>query len=131
MNFNERYPCDKKRNSSVLYAPIRYFNAVIESCFRTLKGSILGRKKNNHPAEVAMELHRSVKTQTKAHEFGMTQNLKGRKRRKQKFNKEEKWGRRSGKKKKRIVYFNLIYKFALKQNQTKVNGREPYVITKK
>ena len=89
MNFKERSSSDKKRNSSVVYASTRYYNAVIRSYFHTLKGSILGRKKNNCPAEVIMELHRSVETQAKAHEFSITQNSKVRKRRKQKAKKEE------------------------------------------
>ena len=73
----------------MVYAPTRYYSVVIRSYFRTLKGSILGRKKNNCPAEVIMELHRSVETQTKAHEFSITQNSKVRKRRKQKAKEEE------------------------------------------
>ena len=89
MNFKERCSSDKKRNSSVVNALTHYYNAVIRSYFRTLKGSILGRKKNNCPAEVIMELHRSVETQTKAHEFSITQNSKVRKRRKQKAKEEE------------------------------------------
>ena len=89
MNFKERSSSDKKRNSSVVYAPTRYYNAVIGSYFRTLKESILGRKKKNCPAEVIMELHRSVATQIEAHEFSITQNSKVRKRRKQ-MAKEEK-----------------------------------------
>ena len=89
MNFKERSSSDKKRNSSVIYAPTRYYDAVIWSYFRTLKGSILDRKKNNCPAEVIMELHRSVETQTKAHEFRITQDSKVRKRRKQKAKEEE------------------------------------------
>ena len=89
MNFKEQSSSDKKRNSSVVYVSTRYSNAVIESYFRTLKGSILGRKKNNRPAEVVMKLHRSVEAQIKAHEFSITQNSKVRKRRKQKA-KEEK-----------------------------------------
>ena len=89
MNFKERSSSDKKRNSSVVYAPTRYYNALIRSYFRTLKESILGRKKNNCPAEVIMELHRSVETQTKAYEFSITQNSKVRKQRKHKAEKEE------------------------------------------
>ena len=89
MNFKERSSSDKKRNSFVVYAPTRYYNTVIGSYFLTLKGSIIGRKKNNCPAEVIMELHRSVETQTKAHESSITQNSKVRKRRKQKAKEEE------------------------------------------
>ena len=89
MNFKERFSDDKKRNTSVVYALTRYYNAVIRNYFRTLKGSILGRKKNNCPAEVIMELHRSVETQIKAHEFSITQNSKVRKRRKQKAKEDE------------------------------------------
>ena len=89
MNFKERSSSDKKRNPSVVYAPTRYYNAVIRSYFRRLKGSILGRKKNNRRAEVIFQLHRSVETQTKAHEFNITQNSKVRKRRKQKAKEEE------------------------------------------
>ena len=89
MNFKEQSSSDKKGNPSVLYGPTRYYIAVIGSYFRTLKGSILGRKKNNCPAEVIMELHRSVETQAKAHEFSITQNSKVRKRRKQKAKEEE------------------------------------------
>ena len=73
----------------MVYAPTRYYNSVIGSYFHTLKGSILGRKKNNHPAEVIMELYRSVETQIKAHESSITQNSKVRKRRKQKAKEEE------------------------------------------
>ena len=62
MNFEERSSSDKKRNSSVVYAPTGYYNAVIGSYFHTFQGSVLGRKKNNYPAEVIMELHRSVET---------------------------------------------------------------------
>ena len=89
MSFKERSSSDKKRNSSVVYAPTRYHNAVIRRYFRTLKGSIIGRKKNNCPAEVIMELHRGVEPQTKAHEFSITQNSKVRKRKKQKAKGEE------------------------------------------
>ncbi|CAF4084279.1 unnamed protein product, partial [Rotaria sordida] len=128
MNFEERYSNDIKKNPSVIYFPIRYSNAVIESYFRTFKKSICKGKKNNLPSEIIMELHGIVEVQSKAYEFGIKQSSKARKRRKQPVTIEENWGQGT---KIRTPYFDTIDKFASKRVRTKIDGAQSDNVIKK
>lgn len=119
-DFEERYSSDLKKASVVIYNPIRYSNALIESYFRTLKYSICKRKKTVRPGSFIVELYRSIKVQFKANEFSVTQSSKGRKRKKKKVNVEEKWGKKTTENKGRTVYFKMIDKFAPKRARTKM-----------
>lgn len=123
-NFEERYSNNIKIDSTITYYPFRYSNAVIESYFRTLKKSIFKGKKGNRPSDVIMELHRSVKAQSKADQFQIKQSSKGRKRRKQNVNVEEKWKRRKGEKKGRNVYFKMIDKYAAKKARIEADSKQ-------
>lgn len=130
-NFEERYANDVQKDPLVIYYPIRSSNAVIESYFRTLKRSILQGKRGKPPQDVIMELHRSVKAQSKANQFEVTQSSKGRKRRKQNIGIVEKWGKRASEKTRRTVYFKLIDKFASKRARLKEDQSQPDGVTKK
>ncbi|CAF3159980.1 unnamed protein product [Rotaria socialis] len=131
INFEERYSNNIKRDSSVIYNPIRYSNAIIESYFRTFKKCICKGKRRDRPAEIIMELHRGVKTQSKANEFGVTQSSKGRKRRKTKVNEEDEWGKRKGEKTDRTAYFKSIDKLASKRGRTKMDDNQADYVTNK
>ena len=113
-NFEERYSTNIKTNFSLTYNPIRHSNALIESYFRTLKKSIYQGKVNNRPLSVIMELHRSIKAQFKAKEFGVTQSSKGRKRKKKNVNPLEPWDKKGEGGKHRTMYFKEIDKLASK-----------------
>ena len=130
-NFEERYANDVQKNSSVTYYPMRYSNAVIESYFRTLKKSICQGKRGKQPQDVIMELHRSVKTQSKANQFSLAQNSKGRKRKKTNIGIAEKWGKRTNEKKNRSAYLKLIDKFASKRARRKEDQSQSDDVTKK
>ncbi|CAF2927464.1 unnamed protein product [Rotaria sp. Silwood2] len=114
-NFEERYANDMQQNTSITYYPIRYSNAVIESYFRTLKKSICQGKRSKPPQEVIMALHRSVKVQSKADQFGLTQGSKGRKRGRHNVGIFENWKNRTQGKSRRGKYTKLIDKFASKR----------------
>ena len=129
-NFEERYANDVQKNSSVTYYPMRYSNAVIESYFRTLKKSICQGKRGKQPQDVIMELHRSVKTQSKANQFSLAQNSKGRKK-KTNIGIAEKWGKRTNEKKNRSAYLKLIDKFASKRARRKEDQSQSDDVTKK
>lgn len=131
LNYEERYANDIQRNSSTLCEPSRYSNALVESYFRTFKKSSCQGKRNNRPGKLIMELHRIVKIQSKANQLGVTQSSKGRKRRKSTIIIEEKWGKKTGEKKPRTVYFNLIDKFASKRARTRTNENAVDTVTKK
>ncbi|CAF2981304.1 unnamed protein product [Rotaria sp. Silwood2] len=71
-NFEERYSNNLEINASVIYNPIRYSNAVIESYFRTFKSSILKHKVGTQPQKIIEELHRSIQVQLKALQYKVT-----------------------------------------------------------
>ncbi|CAF1401383.1 unnamed protein product [Rotaria magnacalcarata] len=130
-DFEERYTNDIEKNPSVLYYPIRYSNAVIESYFRTFKKSICQGKRGKPPQEVIMALHRSVKVQSKADQFGLTQSSKGRKRKKTGLGIAEIWKKRTHGKIRRSKYTNLIDKFVSKRARQKEDQFQPDSVTKK
>lgn len=130
-DFEERYANDVQRDPSVTYYPVRYSNAVIESYFRTLKKSICQGKRSKPPQEVIMALHRSVKVQSKADRFGLTQSSKGRKRKKTGLGIVEKWKKRAQEKIRRSKYTNLIDRFASKRARHKEDQSQPDSVIKK
>ncbi|CAF1408549.1 unnamed protein product [Rotaria magnacalcarata] len=130
-DFEERYANEIQQNPSVVYYPIRYSNAVIESYFRTFKKSICQGKRGKPPQEVIMALHRSVKVQSKADQFGLTQSSKGRKRKKTGVGIVEKYKKRTYDKIRRRKYTNLIDKFASKRARQKEDQSQPDSVTKK
>jgi hypothetical protein len=130
-NFEERYSTDIKTNFSRIYNPIRHSNALIESYFRTLKKSIYQGKVNNSPLSVIMGLHRSIKAQFKASEFGVTQSSKGRKRRKKNVNVQEPWSKKGKGEKNRNIHFKKLDKFASKCARSKINDDQSACVTKK
>lgn len=129
-NYEERYANDMQRDPIDLYYPMRYSNAVIESYFRTFKQSICQRKRGKQPQDVIMELHRSVKVQSKANQFEIAQSSKGRKRKKN-IGIVEKWGKRKEEKKGRTAYFKLIDRFAAKRARQKEDQSQPDSVTRK
>lgn len=131
LNYEERYANDIQRKSSALFDPSRYSNALIESYFRTFKKSTCQGKRKNRPSKLIVELHRTVKIQSKANEFGVAQSSKGRKRKKSTVRVEEKWGKKTEEKKPRTVYFNLIDKYASKRARIRTDENTVDTVTKK
>jgi hypothetical protein len=129
-NFKERYSNDTKTNLSVVYNPIRYSNALIESYFRTLKKSIYQGKVNNRPLGVIVELYRSIKAQFKANKFGITQSSKGRKRKNKDIIISETWGKKAKGEKGRAMYMKKIDQLLLKRGRSKINGAQSNAVPK-
>ena len=130
-DFEERYSTNGKADLSVVYSPIRHSNALIESYFRTLKGSIYNGKVNNRPAEAIIELLRSIKAQFKANKFGVTQSSKGRKRKKKNVVIEEKWHKKGEHQNGRGVYTKMVDKFASKRVLSKMTDAQSDEVLKK
>ncbi len=129
-DFEERYSSNIQRNTSVVYNPIRHSNAIIESYFRTLKQSILGKKIYNRPGDIIRKIHRNVNVQFKAGKFNITQSSRGRKRETADIpiTKKEEWYKKGiG----RGVYVGLIDKFASKRTRSKTNDAQPAIIMEK
>lgn len=131
MNYHDRYSSDTLRDSSDVFSPMRYSNALIESYFRTFKKSVCQGKRSNRPSEIIMGLYRTVQIQSKACEFGITQSSRGRKRRKTKVLIEEKWAKKGENKKTRTVYFKMIDKFASKRARIERTQPQSDNVTKK
>ena len=128
-NFEERYSKNIQKKASVDYYPIRHSNAIIESYFRTLKHSVLGKKASNRPMDLIRKIHRSVKTNIKACKFGVTQSSKGRKRGTtnipdESIIEEEQWYKNGAGKNNRHAYTGLIDKHASKCIGSKKNDIE-------
>jgi len=129
-HFKERYSNDIKTNLSVIYTPVRYSNALIESYFRTLKKSTYQGKVNNRPLGVIVELYRSVKVQLKANEFGITQSSKGRKRKKKDTVITEVYKKGKGENG-RALYMKKIDQLLSKCGRSKINGAQSNAVSKK
>ena len=135
-NFEERYSKNIQTNAAIEYHPIRYSNAIIESYFRTLKHSVLGKKTANRPMDLIRQIHRSVKVQIKACKFGITQSSKGRKRGIKNvpdvsMTTEEEWHKNGVGRKNRHAYTGLIDKYVAKRTQPKINdARRDAIIDK-
>ncbi|CAF1491231.1 unnamed protein product [Adineta steineri] len=141
-NYKERYASDIKSNLNIIYEPVRHSNAVIESYFRTLKGSIFQGKAKNRPSEVIMELHRSVQVQAKANKFDVKQSSKNRKKKRKKKDvvrgkeeeeegrEEEIWCKKGVNGRRRNEYVKEMAKLVSKRARLKMNDGQPFEIVK-
>ncbi|CAF1459793.1 unnamed protein product [Adineta steineri] len=127
--FEDRYATDRTPVDLQKYEHGRLSNAQVESYFRILKGSILERKTNLRPAEVIVELYRSIQAQLKADKFGVSQLVKNRKGKPKDMNVEESWGKKRAQKKQRNVYFTRIDKYEKKRLASKSVNLKPKAAT--
>lgn len=129
-NYEERYSSNNKPKSSIVYEPMRYSNALIESYFRTLKKSTFRGKSNNRPSEVIMSLKQCVEAQFKAKKFDITQSSKGRKRKKDEEDPlcpVEEWNRGNGRTRKNLYIRGakkVINKSKLKRVEVQQNDSQ-------